>query len=229
MTAQEQSSTDKLHTALADNTHDSSADEYVHGDALNEHQLVTLQHLDLQSVASNYPKLQLLLSGFISSVIAIAGSIFVVTTTPFSLPHKLLVIGVLFAIAALFTRLIYLKALRVKFGVFAHEFVSRKGLFWIATTALPYTRLQHVNLSQGPLERKFNLISLKCFSAGSGEAEIDLPGLNAEYAEHLRQHLLKQAADLQQNPDQTGDVLAPTLIADEAIRTNDSIRANDNE
>ena len=51
-----------------------------------------------------------------------------------------------------------------------------------------------MSLSQGPLQRHFNLFTLKCFSAGSGSAEIELPGIEQHTAEHLRQHLLAQAA-----------------------------------
>jgi hypothetical protein len=48
-------------------------------------------------------------------------------------------------------------------------------------------------LTQGPIERKFGLHTLKCFSAGSGSAEIELPGLESRTAEKLRQHLLAKA------------------------------------
>lgn len=88
----------------------------------------------------------------------------------------------------------HLQAKKLGYGVCEHEFLMEKGLWWHKRTSLPYSRLQHVSLSQGPLERHFNLFTLKCFSAGSGSAEIELPGIEQQTAEHLRQHLLAQAA-----------------------------------
>ncbi|MCU7376069.1 PH domain-containing protein [Paucibacter sp. O1-1] len=51
-------------------------------------------------------------------------------------------------LAVIIIKLIHMKAKRIAYGVFEHELVFREGLFWVSTTALPYTRLQHVNLSQ---------------------------------------------------------------------------------
>ena len=89
-------------------------------------------------------------------------------------------------------------ALSLAYGAFEHEFVMQKGILWHQKISLPYTRLQHVSLSQGPLERYFKQHTLKCFSAGSGSAEISLPGLNSDIAESLRQHLLAKAAAVRQ-------------------------------
>ncbi|QYJ86885.1 PH domain-containing protein [Shewanella mesophila] len=89
-------------------------------------------------------------------------------------------------------------ALSLAYGAFEHEFVMQKGIVWHQKISLPYTRLQHVSLSQGPLERYFKQHTLKCFSAGSGSAEISLPGLNSDIAESLRQHLLAKAAAVRQ-------------------------------
>ncbi|WP_051484367.1 PH domain-containing protein [Shewanella waksmanii] len=82
----------------------------------------------------------------------------------------------------------------IHFGVFEDELVMQKGVIWRKKTALPYSRLQHVTLSQGPIERHFAQHTLKCFSAGSGHAEISLPGINTTSAEPMRQHLLAKAA-----------------------------------
>ncbi|GGI77651.1 PH domain-containing protein [Shewanella gelidii] len=90
---------------------------------------------------------------------------------------------------------------RLAFGVCQHELLLQKGIIWQQRISLPYTRLQHVSLSQGPIERRFQLSTLKCFSAGSGSAEIDLPGLEKSQAEQLRQHLLTQAGLVADNVD----------------------------
>ncbi|GGI80201.1 hypothetical protein GCM10007978_17610 [Shewanella hanedai] len=87
----------------------------------------------------------------------------------------------------------------IAYGVCDHELLLQKGIVWFKRVSLPYTRLQHISLSQGPLERKFGLKTLKCFSAGSGSAEIELPGLESKTAEKLRQHLLSMAGKASQS------------------------------
>lgn len=176
----------------------SAVDSYNHGNVLIPAEQTPLQDLVLTKVDDNYPKLQLYISVGILSVITIGIGLLIIQISPLELISKVVILSIIIAFAVCLTRLTYLKALTVCYGVFKDEFIMRQGLFWISTTALPYTRLQHVNLSQGPLERKYQLITLKCFSAGSGEAEINLPGLPAEVAEQLRQHLLHQAAQNQQ-------------------------------
>lgn len=174
-----------------------NTDIYQYGEPLQAQQLTPMTELVLTHIDDNYPKLQLYVAGVVYSLIATIICLFIGFITPLSITAKLLLIVFILIVAVLIIRLTYLKALTVCYGVFKDELIMRQGLFWISTTALPYTRLQHVNLSQGPLERQYQLVTLKCFSAGSGEAEINLPGLNADTAEHLRQHLLYQAAENQ--------------------------------
>lgn len=90
----------------------------------------------------------------------------------------------------------------IAYSVCEHELLMQKGIIWFKRISLPYTRLQHISLSQGPLERKFGLKTLKCFSAGSGSAEIELPGLESKTAEKLRQHLLSMAGKASQSSEQ---------------------------
>ncbi|HBF45866.1 MAG TPA: hypothetical protein DDW91_05050, partial [Shewanella frigidimarina] len=170
------------------------AHDYDHGPLLSQDEYIQLTELPLSNIDPNYPKLLLIISSVVAVIIITVLSAFLLITKP--LPLTIASVGLVSAmiLAVVVIKLIHLKAHKITYGLFKHEMVFREGLFWVSTTALPYTRLQHVNLSQGPLERKYNLVTLKCFSAGSGLAEIDLPGLNADLAEHLRQPLLSQAA-----------------------------------
>ncbi|WP_259395625.1 PH domain-containing protein [Shewanella sp. SR43-4] len=173
---------------------ESSTNIYDHGRRLSQADYIQLADLPLSNIDANYPKLLLIISTLIAVVALSLLSVFQLIAQPLPLMIALVGLVSVTLLAAIIIKLIHLKASKIAYGLFKHEMVLREGLFWISTTALPYTRLQHVNLSQGPLERKYNLVTLKCFSAGSGLAEIDLPGLNADLAEHLRQHLLSRAA-----------------------------------
>ncbi|MBQ4889838.1 PH domain-containing protein [Shewanella sp. MMG014] len=134
----------------------------------------------------------------------------------------LIAITAITSIGTLWISLKYQAAKKVYYGVLKHELVMRKGLWWVKTTTLPFSRLQHVSLSQNPIQRQFNLATLKCFSAGSGAAEINLPGLKFETAEHLRQHLLHRATSHQQDksiPEQVKTELQPDSTDIEPVNT----------
>ena len=58
------------------------------------------------------------------------------------------------------------------------------------TTTLPRFRLQHVDLAQGPLQRRHGVASLTLHVAGS-DAEHELPGLDATHAAAVRDALVR--------------------------------------
>ncbi|MGE0883338.1 MAG: PH domain-containing protein [Blastocatellales bacterium] len=71
----------------------------------------------------------------------------------------------------------------------------RSGLLFQRTRLLPLSRLQHVDLERGPLERRFGLASLILHTAGTHSASISIPGLDAEDAIRLRDHLVEIGGD----------------------------------
>ena len=72
---------------------------------------------------------------------------------------------------------------------------TRSGLMFRVNRLLPLTRLQHVDLHSGPLERSFGLASLVLHTAGTHDASIRIPGLDAGDARRLRDHLVEIGGD----------------------------------
>jgi membrane protein YdbS with pleckstrin-like domain len=71
----------------------------------------------------------------------------------------------------------------------------QRGVLWRTETRVPRTRIQHTDVSQGPLERSFGLATLVVHTAGTRFAVVDLPGLLTSDAEALRDALLGAIAD----------------------------------
>jgi membrane protein YdbS with pleckstrin-like domain len=65
----------------------------------------------------------------------------------------------------------------------------RRGVFWRKVTWIPITRVQHIDVSQGPLQRKLELATLTVHTAGTEGASISLAGLEHGVAGRLRDHL----------------------------------------
>ena len=58
---------------------------------------------------------------------------------------------------------------------------------------VPRSRVQHTDVSQGPIERGFGLGTLVIYTAGTEHARVELHGLEHGTALHIRDHLLKSA------------------------------------
>jgi len=76
-----------------------------------------------------------------------------------------------------------------------HDLIYRSGVLWRRTTILPFARIQHVESVSGPLERRFGLMRLKCFTAGGSGGDLVVRGLDAERARRVRAHLLGRIGD----------------------------------
>ena len=72
---------------------------------------------------------------------------------------------------------------------------TRSGLLVHVRRLLPLTRLQHVDLHSGPIERAYGLATLVLHTAGTQEARITIPGLDAGEAARLRDHLVEVGGD----------------------------------
>lgn len=71
----------------------------------------------------------------------------------------------------------------------------RRGVFWRKVLNVPRSRVQHTDVSQGPLERSHELGTLVVYTAGTDHARIDLHGLDHATALRIRDHLLPREGD----------------------------------
>jgi membrane protein YdbS with pleckstrin-like domain len=69
----------------------------------------------------------------------------------------------------------------------------RTGVIWKRVSNVPRSRVQHIDVSQGPFERQFGLGTLSIFTAGSAHAMVPLSGLDHAIAMRIRDHLLPRS------------------------------------
>ncbi|MER7797334.1 PH domain-containing protein [Microbacterium sp. NPDC096154] len=72
------------------------------------------------------------------------------------------------------------------------DLVFRKGILWQRMIAVPYGRLQLVDITQGPMDRAFGIAKLKMVTAAATTG-VEVPGLSREAAEALRDTLIDVA------------------------------------
>ena len=79
---------------------------------------------------------------------------------------------------------------KMAYAVRERDILYRSGVFWHTVTAVPYNRIQHVEKSTTPLDRRFQLANLKLFTAGGAGGDLTIRGLPVRTAEKLRAYIL---------------------------------------
>jgi membrane protein YdbS with pleckstrin-like domain len=72
--------------------------------------------------------------------------------------------------------------------------IYRTGLWWKSETTVPFVRVQHSEVIQGPVERIFGLAKLKLYTAGGQTSDLSVPGLRPKKAEELKDFITKKIA-----------------------------------
>jgi membrane protein YdbS with pleckstrin-like domain len=73
-----------------------------------------------------------------------------------------------------------------------------RGVYWRTITNIPRSRIQHTDVWQGPIERRYGLGTLVVYTAGTQHSQVTLHGLEFSLARRIRTHLL---------PSDTGDAV----------------------
>ena len=69
------------------------------------------------------------------------------------------------------------------------ELAIKRGLLVRVRTIVPFGRVQHIDVAQGPIERRYGLATLILHTAGTRGAAVPLPGLKHELAEAMRDRI----------------------------------------
>jgi membrane protein YdbS with pleckstrin-like domain len=68
----------------------------------------------------------------------------------------------------------------------------RRGVFWRVVINVPRTRVQHTDVAQGPLDRRYGLGMLVVYTAGTDHAKVTLEGLDHGVALAIREQLMPE-------------------------------------
>jgi membrane protein YdbS with pleckstrin-like domain len=75
------------------------------------------------------------------------------------------------------------------------DIAYRHGVIWRSVTAVPFSRIQHVETSRGPFDRRFGTASLQLFTAGGSSGDLHVHGLDARHAERLRGFIVSRIGE----------------------------------
>lgn len=84
---------------------------------------------------------------------------------------------------------------KIGYALREHDIAYKKGVIFHSVTTIPFDRIQHVETSRGPLDRRFGTSSLQLFTAGGSHGDLNIHGMDKDVAEHVRSFLLNRIDD----------------------------------
>ena len=78
-----------------------------------------------------------------------------------------------------------------RYRVDENGFTIRRGVLWRFVTSIPKARVQHTDVVQGPIQRRYGLGKLIIHTAGTQDASVSLSGLPHEKALAIRDFLIE--------------------------------------
>lgn len=112
---------------------------------------------------------------------------YLVEETANEISYIVIFIAALFILTFFFSRISFLKK---GFAFREHDVVFKHGIIATNTIIIPYNRVQHVALHEGWLSRYFGLAKVEIFTAGGSASDIQIPGIEKEQAEKIKQLLM---------------------------------------
>jgi len=156
-------------------------------------QIPQTEILELQPIEPTYLKALRLMWAIIFSILLVAGVTLFVLVDDWQNTIAMLIAAVLFILTITLTAVIGTGSFRRKsFAVRTHDIVYKNGWIFQDTHIVPFSRIQHVVVNSGPIDRKYGLASLTLYTAAAEVNDITIPGLTLEKAEQLKSFIINQ-------------------------------------
>jgi membrane protein YdbS with pleckstrin-like domain len=85
------------------------------------------------------------------------------------------------------------------------DVIYRHGVLSVATTVIPFCRIQHVALKEGFLSRMMHLAQLQIFTAGGATSDLKVSGIPKDEAERMRAFMMQQLIAHEDGQEALGD------------------------
>ena len=142
-------------------------------------------------ISPKYVIAEVLLRILLLAVIAV-GAYAATTLLAQPWPWAWTVAGVIAVVILLELVILPRQARAIGYMLRADDIVFRRGILWQRMIAVPYGRMQLVDITQGPLDRAFGIAKLKLVTAAATTG-VEIPGMTEDAAESLRDTLIDVA------------------------------------
>lgn len=81
------------------------------------------------------------------------------------------------------------------FALREKDIIYKSGILFRSTVIVPFNRVQHCEIEQGPIDRMFDLAELSIFTAGGSASDISVPGLTLEKANAMKKFITNRTIE----------------------------------
>lgn len=157
--------------------------------------LPSIDDIQFESLELNYQKVSIYFTAFffIAAIIIYLG-IGIFLEELFASPLIWIVVGGWILVASFFIFLSYKSYFYEGFALREKDVVYKSGMWFRSTIIVPFNRVQHCEINQGPIDRYFGLSELSLFTAGGSSSDLNIPGLSQETAAKLKQFITNKVA-----------------------------------
>jgi len=143
-------------------------------------------------VHPNYLRSRLITAAVVAGIVVVGGGALAVVVSAdvgVVLAGMLLVLGLIGAYAA--ASIVSVR--RIAYVVRDHDLSYRSGVLITKVSTIPFVRVQHARIAQGPIQRMFSIATLEVNSAGP---DLAIRGLSDDVAERLKALVVERAGEL---------------------------------
>lgn len=152
-------------------------------------ELPSIENVDFQRLSPAYRKVEVIATSIFFAILLMGWLVFYLIN-PFKSAWPswvlLAVWGVLFALAV---RAALRRFAAEGYALRQHDILHKHGIWWRTVTAIPYNRMQHCEISRGPVESAFGLATLRVFTAGGSSSDLSIGGLPVEEAQRVKEFI----------------------------------------
>lgn len=76
-----------------------------------------------------------------------------------------------------------------------HDITHQHGVLFRTVTTIPFNRMQHCEISRGPVESAFGLATLRVFTAGGSSSDLSIEGLPVEEAQRIKEFITSKIGE----------------------------------
>ncbi|MEL6122976.1 MAG: PH domain-containing protein [Bacteroidota bacterium] len=83
---------------------------------------------------------------------------------------------------------------RAGYALREHDVIYREGWLWRKVTVVPFNRIQHAEVTEGPIDRLFGLSRLHIYTAGGSSSDLTVPGIRPDEGERMKYYILNKTS-----------------------------------
>ena len=149
-----------------------------------------ISKIEFQRIHKSYLKV-ILFNTFLVFALLFVGLFFLIDRKlNEEIPEYIVLIYILFV--ALFGLVVLYKIFgfsRRKYALRDKDISYKSGVIIKTMTTVPFSRIQHVEIDEGPISRYFGLASLSVYTAGDSSDDLDISGIKKEEALRIKEFI----------------------------------------